>query len=109
MTLLADPVSTIFERRYRTTAPVQLGNRPLPELAEELIGASGETSGLALTEKTLFRFESLGDDQKREFFRQIATAMDITPHAVRKTLETDEHDPSENTYRALRRYEKKPD
>lgn len=35
MTLLADPLSTIFERRYRTTASVQLGNRPLPELAEE--------------------------------------------------------------------------
>ncbi|KIN65649.1 putative decarboxylase [Sulfitobacter noctilucae] len=48
-------------------------------MAEELIGAAGETSGLALAEKTLSRFESLGDDQKREFFRQIATAMDITP------------------------------
>jgi malonyl-CoA decarboxylase len=67
MTLLGNLLSTIFERRYRTTASVWVGNRPLPELAEEPIGTAGETSGLALAEEILSRFESLGDDQKRAF------------------------------------------
>jgi malonyl-CoA decarboxylase len=101
MTLLADLLSTIFERRYRTTVSVQVGSRPLPALAEELIGTAGETSGLALAEEILSRLETLGDDQKLAFFRHIATAMDINPHAVRKTLDTYERDPSKNTYRAF--------
>jgi malonyl-CoA decarboxylase len=70
MTLLADLLSTIFERRYRTMASLWLGNRPLPELAEELIGTAGETSGLALAEEILSRFETLGDDQKRAFQKE---------------------------------------
>ena len=101
MTPLADLLSTIFDRRYKTTASVQLSSRPLPELAEELIGTAGETSGLALAEEILSRFETLGDDQKLAFFRHIATAMDISPHTVRKTLDTYERDPSKNTYRAF--------
>jgi malonyl-CoA decarboxylase len=56
MTLLADLLSTIFERRYRTMASVWLDNLPLLELAEELIGTAGETSGLALSEEILSRF-----------------------------------------------------
>jgi malonyl-CoA decarboxylase len=70
MTLLADLLSTIFERRYRTTASVWIGNLPLPELAEELIGTAGETSGLALAEEILSRFDTLGDDQKRTFQKE---------------------------------------
>jgi malonyl-CoA decarboxylase len=38
MTLLADLLSTVFERRYRTAKSVHLGGRPLAELAEELVG-----------------------------------------------------------------------
>lgn len=101
MTIFADLLSTIFERRYGTTKPAQLGNRPLSKLAEELIGTAGETSGLALAEEILSRFETLGDDQKLEFFRYIATAMDINPHDVRNTLDTYEREPSKNTYRAF--------
>lgn len=101
MTLLADLLSTLFERRYRTTTPVQLGSRPLTELAEELIGTAGETSGLALAKEILSRFKTLGDDQKLEFFRHIATAMDINPDDVRDTLDAYERDPSKDTYRAF--------
>jgi len=101
MTLLADLLSTIFERRYRTTTPVQLGSRPLTELAEELIGTAGETSGLALAKEILSRFKTLGDDQKLEFFRHIATAMDINPDDVRDTLDAYERDPSKDTRRTL--------
>ncbi len=101
MTLLADLLSTVFERRYRTATSVHLGSRPLAELAEELVGTAGETSGLALAGEILSRFETLSDPEKLEFFRHIATALDINPQSVRKTLDAYEHDPSKQTYRAF--------
>jgi malonyl-CoA decarboxylase len=101
MTLLADLLSTVFERRYRTTASVHLGSRPLAELAEELVGTASETSGLALAGEILSRFETLTDQQKLEFFRHIATSLDIDPEGVRSTLDAYEREPSKQTYRAF--------
>ena len=48
MTLLADLLSTVFERRYRRDSAVAPDGRPLTELADALVGSAGETSGLAL-------------------------------------------------------------
>lgn len=101
MTLFADLLSTVFERRYKTAASVQLGSRPLTELAEELVGTAGETSGLALAGEILSRFETLDDPQKLEFFRHIATVLDIEPEALRSTLDAYEREPSKQTYRAF--------
>lgn len=101
MTLLADLLSTVFERRYRTAASVHLGSRPLAELAEELVGTAGETSGLALAGEILARFKTLTDQQRLEFFRHIATALDIDPEGVRSTLDAYEREPSKQTYRAF--------
>ena len=45
MTLLADLLSTVFERRYRRhEAGAALDGRPLTELADALVGSAGETS-----------------------------------------------------------------
>lgn len=100
MTILADLLSTVFERRYRTAVPVEQGSRPLAELAEELVGSAGETSGLALAGEILSRIEDLDDAGKLDFFRHIASAMDIDPEAVRTTLDVYERSPSKDSYRA---------
>ena len=100
MTILADLLSTVFERRYRRAAPVELGSRPLAELAEELVGSAGETSGLALAGEILSRFEDLGDGEKLAFFRTVAEGMDINPELVRTTLDAYERAPSKESYRA---------
>ncbi len=101
MTLLADLLSTVFERRYRRDAQSPADGRPLTELADALVGTAGETSGLALAEEILSRFGTLDDDGKCEFFRYLARAMDIDPETVRTTLDHYEKEPSRASYRAF--------
>ena len=102
MTLLADLLSTVFERRYRRkTHRETTDGRPLAELCEVLVGSSGETSGLAIAEEILSRFDLLDDDGKLAFFRDLATTMNIDPEVVRTTLDDYERDPSKATYRAF--------
>lgn len=101
MTLLADILLTVFERRYRRPALRGRGGRPLEELASSLVGSEGETSGLALAEDILSGFEVMEDDEKLQFFKHIATDMNIDPEAVRTTLDDYEQQPSKASYRAF--------
>ncbi|MFD0981414.1 malonyl-CoA decarboxylase [Tropicimonas aquimaris] len=101
MTLLADLLSTVFERRYRELVPNRRDGRSPEQLARALVGATGEISGRALTSEILARFRTMSDDEKRSFFRHIATDMNIDPEAVRSTLDAYEHAPSRDSYRAF--------
>ena len=101
MSILAELLSTVFERRQRTGQSGPSDGRPLQELADALVGSAGETSGLALAEEILTRFETEDDDGKIAFFRHLATAMNIAPEDVRSTLSTYEKDPSKTSYRAF--------
>ncbi|SEK27564.1 malonyl-CoA decarboxylase [Pacificibacter marinus] len=101
MTLLADLLSTVFERRYRQRSQHVHDNRPIEELAEALVGSAGETSGLALASDILSAFEAMDDAQKLAFFNHIATAMNIDPEAVRDTLVAYKNGPSKASYRAF--------
>lgn len=101
MSILAELLSTVFERRQRTGQSAPSDGRPLQELADALVGSAGETSGLALAEEILKRFETEDDDGKIAFFRHLATAMNIAPEDVRATLSTYEKDPSKTSYRAF--------
>ncbi|MFK7939347.1 MAG: malonyl-CoA decarboxylase family protein [Roseovarius sp.] len=101
MTLLADLLSTVFERRHRRDAPEAEDGRPLTELADALIGSAGETSGLALADEILTRFAAMEDAEKLEFFRYLANAMNIDPEAVRTTLDNYERMPAKASYRAF--------
>ncbi|WP_065328220.1 malonyl-CoA decarboxylase [Tritonibacter mobilis] len=101
MSILAELLSTVFERRQRTGQSAPSDGRPLQELADALVGSAGETSGLALAEEILTRFETEDDDGKIAFFRHLATAMNIAPEDVRETLSTYEKDPSKASYRAF--------
>ncbi|MBO9453554.1 malonyl-CoA decarboxylase [Tropicibacter sp. R16_0] len=102
MTLLADLLSTVFERRYRRETPeVAQDGRPLTEMAAALVGSAGETSGLALAQEILSRFDELEDADKLAFFQDIATTMNIDPEAVRTTLDEYERSPSKASYRAF--------
>ena len=98
---LSDLLSTVFARRYRRRMPLQSDSRPLSALADDLIGATGEISGLAIAEDILSRFEIMSDAQKLEFFHYLATAMNIDPSSVRRTLEAYEKTPSKASYRAF--------
>jgi len=102
MTLLADLLSTVFERRYRRETPdMTLDGRPLTEMASALVGSAGETSGLALAREILSRFAGLDDAEKLEFLQSIAITMNIDPETVRSTLDEYERRPSKASYRAF--------
>lgn len=99
MTLLADLLSTVFERRYRQPARFLRNDRPLEELAGDLVGSAGETSGLALAQDILSGFENLDDEEKLTFFHNVAGRLNIDPEKVRSALDTYERSPSKASYR----------
>jgi malonyl-CoA decarboxylase len=100
MSLLADLLSTVFKRRYRAVASSK-DDRPLTELAEQLMGSAGEISGLALADEMLSRFQKLDDEGKLAFFAYISDAMDIEPDQLRQALDAYEKHPSKISYRAF--------
>ncbi|MEL7527421.1 MAG: malonyl-CoA decarboxylase [Pseudomonadota bacterium] len=99
MTLFADLLSTVFERRYRLPGRYFSNERPLEDLADELVGSAGETSGLALAQDILSGFENLDDEEKLTFFRTIAGRLNIDPEKVRAALDAYEGSPSKATYK----------
>lgn len=101
MTLLADLLSSVFERRFKTSSLLKRDGRSLDELANDLISASGEMSGLSLGQEILTRFQQLEDEEKLAFFHHLATSMNIDPETVRNTLDAYEQEPSQKTYRAF--------
>ncbi|MDJ0826520.1 MAG: malonyl-CoA decarboxylase [Rhodobacter sp.] len=100
MSLLADLLATVFERRDRAAA-ADWDGRPIEELAAALTGTVGETSGMALAVQILERFEAMEDDAKLAFFRHLAIEMNIDPGTVRDRLSDYEAEPTKASYRAF--------
>ncbi|EPX75896.1 malonyl-CoA decarboxylase [Salipiger mucosus] len=101
MTLLADLLSTVFERRHGLAPLLRRDSRPIQELTAELMSASAETEGLTAARQILQRYEAMDDDTRLVFFRHLASDMNIEPAALRAALDAYEHDPSGRTYRAF--------
>ncbi len=99
MSLLADMLATILERRPRAKGRAD-GGAPVRVLASDLVGAAGEMSGLQLARTILDRYAVKDDAAKLGFFQMLA-AMNIEPMQVRKTLAAYEAAPSVDTYRAF--------
>ena len=101
MSLLADLLSTVFERRTVPWGGAKQDPRPLPELTAELIGAEGEVTGLALARAILERYAALDDAGRLDFFRHLAREMTIEPARVRAALAEYEAGQTRESYRAL--------
>jgi len=98
MTMLADLLSTVFERRTRLSSPPAGDTRETTELAEALVGTDGEMSGQSLGGLILDRFEAMDEAARQEFFDYLATSMDFDPAQVRDALEAYEADPNRKSY-----------
>lgn len=98
MTMLADLLSTVFDRRLRIVGPTVTDSRSMEELAEALVGTDGEMSGQTLGRLILDRFEDMDDGERKSFFDHLATAMDFDPAAVRDALAAHEEQPSRKAY-----------
>lgn len=101
MSLFAELLTTVFERRNRRPRLAKRDSRPIEEMAAALIGSEGESTGLALATDILSKYETMTDQEKHSFFRQMATAMNIDPDKVRQTLDSYEKRPSKVSYRAF--------
>ncbi|WP_375259650.1 malonyl-CoA decarboxylase [Citreimonas sp.] len=101
MTILADMLSTVFERRYAPWGGGRTDTRPLPDLAADLIGARGEISGLTLARSILDRYAALDDAGRLDFFRHLAGSMTIDTDRLRAALDAYEQGQTKTTYRAV--------
>lgn len=102
MTLFADILSAVFERRTRRDVSDDAEDgRPLEDMAVALVQATGETSGLVLAREILDRYELLDDEEKLTFFKYLAHSMNIDPEAVRTSLDAYEREANKASYRAF--------
>ncbi|MEM8843185.1 MAG: malonyl-CoA decarboxylase family protein, partial [Pseudomonadota bacterium] len=106
MTLLAELLSTVFERRYRAAAGSD--DRPFEALIDDLMGASGEVSGLTVAGSLLERYAGWDATARADFFAHLAHEMTVEPDAVRVALAAYEAGQSRASYRALMRATEPP-
>ena len=99
MTMLADLLASVFDRRKVRPISARQGEKSLAELARELVRGAGEASGLASAAAILSGYTSLDDAGKLTFFRMLAVEMNITADKVRQALDAYEAAPSKVTYR----------
>ncbi|MEM6376046.1 MAG: malonyl-CoA decarboxylase [Pseudomonadota bacterium] len=102
MTLLADLLSNIFERRQSILRRRAVDDdRPLFTLMSDLLSTSGEISGQTLAQVILTRFATADDEEKRIFFRHLSEDMTIDPAQVQAALMRYQDAPSKASYRAF--------
>ena len=99
MTMLADLLASVFDRRKVRPISVRQGKKSLAELARELLVGAGEASGLASAAAILSGYACLDDAGKLTFFRMLAVEMNISADKVRQALNAYEAAPSKVTYR----------
>lgn len=79
MTLLADLLTTLFERaRDAAWGGTEDGRTP-ETLADALIARGGEAGGFVLGRALLDQYARLDDDAKRGFFAHLSEKMDVDP------------------------------
>ncbi|GAB4530374.1 MAG: malonyl-CoA decarboxylase [Roseibium sp.] len=98
---LADLLSTVFERRYRLRGGDAADDRPVEALVADLIGATGEVSGVTMARQILGRYAGMSDAEKLAFFHHLANGLAVSVPAVRTALEAYEQGQSKTSYRAF--------
>jgi len=98
---LADLLTTVFERRYRPWGTDKPDDRPMETLVADLIGATGEVSGVTMARQILSRYAEMTDAEKRDFFLLLATGLAVSAADVRSALELYEKGQSKTSYRTF--------
>jgi malonyl-CoA decarboxylase len=97
MSLLADLLSTLFERKGRVFEMEQ-DRRNTEELAAALVSVSSEISGLSLALQILERFGTMEDQEKSAFFHHLSTEMAIAPDTIYAALTDYQAQQTRSTY-----------
>lgn len=101
MSFLADLLSTVLERRYRGGAQPDQSGRSIEDLCHDLLGNSGEVSGMVLARHVLDRYAAMSEEEKRAFFSFLVRDLGVDPQAIRDAADAYEDAPGKATYRAL--------
>lgn len=101
MSPLSDLLSSAFERNRSRRRSFWSASKPLGELAVGLIAATDEVSGFAIAGEILDRYGELGDDEKKDFLRFMATSLNLDAPKVRDALNAYVLQQSRETYRAF--------
>lgn len=108
MSVLADLLSTLFDRRYLRGSAQDTDTRPTEALTAGLLGSLGEVSGMALARQILDRYAGFDAAAKTRFFDHLLRDLDVDPQAVRDTLAAYEADPDKASYGAFMRAAEPP-
>jgi malonyl-CoA decarboxylase len=101
MSLLADLLSTVFERATKPLAQQADSGAPLDEMMRDLVRNHDEVQGMVLAQQILNRYHAMEDADKKAFFLMLAQDMDIQPDQVRAALDAYEEERTKATYRAF--------
>lgn len=101
MSVLADLLSTVFERRYRGPSEPDRHNRSIETLCHDLLGSSGEVSGMVLARLILDRYAGMEEADKLAFFEFLTRGLGVNPGKVREKLTAFEATPDRASYRAF--------
>lgn len=82
MSLLADLLSTLIDRRLPVLGGGRADGRSIETLCRDLIGNLGEVTGYAIARQILDQYEAMDDIQKQAFFTFLNNEMDIDTDAV---------------------------
>lgn len=99
MSLLADLLTTVFERRYAGASSAD--PRPIDELVRALMEARDEMTAMELARRILDRYGNMDDAARHRFFTFVTDEMDIDTGAVRTALSAFEADRGAPNYSAL--------
>ncbi len=99
MSILADLLSTLFERRF--SAEDVDDDRPLEELFHDLLTSRGEVSGMQIARSILDRYTRLDREGRRAIFEYLCEHMDIDTDRVRAALDGYAESRSRASYDAL--------
>ena len=99
MSLLADLLSTMFDRETTFRSKTIWDQKPIDDLILELISNKGEVTGMTLALQILAKYREMNGQEKLAFFNILAYEMDIDANQVKMALKAYKEAPSKTSYK----------
>lgn len=101
MSLLADLMSNLFDRRYVPFVRLDRAGRSIEDLCRDLLTSHGEVSGSELARLILDAYDGLDAEERMVFFRFLNDVLDIDADRIQLALSAYRDAPDRDTYRRL--------